>query len=323
MGGGGSETTTQTSGSTNPMVDSTVTKLLGGLQTQIDNGTAVFDKSLYPGLSSTTTGALTHLAKKGFEGKGGLDSAYNWANGVVKSGGYNPALTSAQDVYRNDISRSGYNAGLSTAQQGVQQYLRESQANAPGYAQLRAKAGQDTLNDVNGIFTGSGRFGSGSHVGNATEELGNVYAGMDMQNYENRLARMLGGNQALAGIAQTAHGNVANSTAGLAGVGQTAMGNAAGAAAAVPGLWDATLNPGRNELAVGQLLDADALATRQGENDLFRRSHDAGWTTLGQASSILAGTAGSGQQQTATTTPTAPWWQSMLGGALGGLGAFF
>jgi len=323
MGGGGTDTTTTTSGSTNPMVDSTVTKLLTGLQGQMDKGTAVFDKSLYPGMSSTTTGALTHLAKKGFEGADGLDGAYDWANGVVASNGYNPALTSAQSVYRNDISRSGYNAGLSSAQQGVQQYLRESQADAPGYAQLRAKAGQDTLRDVSGLFTSSGRFGSGSHVGNATEELGNVYAGMDMQNYENRLGRMLGGNQALAGIAQTAHGNVANSTAGLAGVGQSAMNNAAGAAAAVPSLWSSTLLPGQNELAIGQLLDADAQAKLQGENDLFRRSNDSGWDTLGRATSILSGNAGASTQQSSVSTPSAPWWQQALGGAIGLGGAFF
>jgi hypothetical protein len=280
MGGGGTETTTQTSGPTNPMVDSTTTKLLSGLQGQVDKGTAVFDKSLYPGMSGTTTGGIGSLTSAASAGAPGLNNAYGWANGVVNSGGYNPALTSAQT--------------------GVQDFLRESRADAPGYAAVRRGVADDTLRDVGSSFLTDGRFGSSVMGESAGEGLGKVLGAMDMQNYENRLGRMLDGNQALAGI------------------GQTAMGNAAGAASAVPSLYGATLMPGQTQIAAGQLLDADALAARQGEDDLFRRQNDSGWSTLGQATSILAGNAGAGTQQQTQTQPTAPWWQQALGaGAIG------
>jgi hypothetical protein len=347
MGGGGEDT-----GATrNTAVDQTTTDLLGRLRTQVGRGTAVFNHSLYPGMSDLTREGVGTLTRAARAGGGGLNDAYGWAQDTVESGGYNPALRNAQGSYQNMVNSGGYNPALRTAQNayqgtinsggynpalrsaqsGVQQYLRESQADAPGYAALRAKAGQDTLRDINALTTASGRFGSGSHIGKATEELGNVYAGMDMQNYENRLGRMLGGNQALAGIGQTAMGNMSGATAGLAGVGQNAMGNlagatsglagvgqtamsnAAGAAGMIPGLFDATLQPGRTQIQAGQMYDADALARRQAENDLFRRRNDAGWTTLERASGILNGNAGAGGDQ-----PDAPWWQQILGaGAIG------
>lgn len=72
--------------------------------------------------------------------------------------------------------------------------------NDPGYAALRAKAGDDTLRDVNSMFTSSGRFGSGSHVGTATEALGNVNAGMDYQNFQNDQQRQM---QAISALPST------------------------------------------------------------------------------------------------------------------------
>lgn len=283
MGGGGTDTKTESTVPNNPMVDSTTTKLLGSLQGQMDKGTAVFNQSLYPGMSGQTQQGVNSLMSASGQ-TGGLTTANNWASGVANSGGYNPALSGAQS--------------------GVQQYLQESQADAPGYAAMRAKAGDDTLRDVNSMFTGSGRFGSGSHVGTATESLGNVYAGMDNANYESRLGRMLGGNQALAGI------------------GQTAMGNAAGAAGMLPGLYQSGLIPGQTQLAAGQIMDADALARRQGDNDLFRRQNDSGWATLGNSTSILAGNAGNSGTTTTSTQPQAPWWQQALGAGAVGSGIY-
>lgn len=273
MGGGGTEQTTQITAPNNPAVDATTTKLLGNLQGQIDKGSSVFGQSLYPGISGQTQQGINSLVSASGQ-TGGLNTANSWAQGVANSGGYNPALSGAQS--------------------GIQQYLQESQADAPGYAAMRAKAGEDTLTGVNSLFTSSGRFGSGSHVGNATESLGNVYAQMDAQNYESRLGRMLGGNQALAGV------------------GQTAMTNAAGAAGMLPGLYQAGLVPGQTQLAAGQIMDADALARRQGEADLFERQNNRGWNDLGRASSILAGTAGASGSTTTENKPVAPWWQTGL-----------
>lgn len=269
---------TTTSGATNPFVDSTVSRVLEGLQNEMGNGTAVFNKPLYTGLSGTTRAGLQNIGTAADAGAGGLGDAFNWARGTVNSGGYNPALSSAQS--------------------GIEGYLRESQADAPGYATLRAGVADDTMSGINEAFNASGRFGGGSNVESASKGLGSALAGLDYQNYGDRLSRQLGGNQALAGI------------------GQTAMGNAAGASAAMPSLFSGTLMPGQAQVGAGAIMEADALASRQAENDLFRRQNDSMWDTLGRSTSILAGNAGASGQTQTTTTPTAPWWQtgvSLLG----------
>lgn len=232
MGGGGTETTTQTSGPTNPAVDATTTKLLTNLQGQVDRGTAVFDQSLNPGAGATTQNSWS--------------SMLNASN--------NPA-------YSRGVA--GATADFADAAAGNQ-----FGANDAYYKQL----GDDTLRDVNSMFTSSGRFGSGSHVDTAVKALGDV--------------------------------NNANIGADRAYQMQ--------AAGMLPEMYSAGMAPSGIQAGVGAAQDANALALRQAENDLFRRRNDSGWSTLGNASSILAGTAGAGTQQQSTTTPTAPWWQTGL-----------
>lgn len=71
---------------------------------------------------------------------------------------------------------------------------------------------------------------------------------------------------------------------------------------------------------VGSQQDADMLAQRQAEDDLFRRTNDAGWEALARGSSTLAGTAPYGGTE---TSKQIPWWQAALGVGTGLAGAFF
>lgn len=245
MGGGGKEVSTSTSGPSNPRVTATQNKLLGGLDTAFAQGVKPFNKSLYPGVGETTQNSWAQTL--------GAAGNQDFASGI---GG---AISDFGDV------AAGNRFGTDD----------------PGYAALRAKAGEDTLRDVNGIFTGSGRFGSGSHVDTATESLGDVYAGLDYQNHQQDIARQ---QQALQ---------------------------------LLPQAYQASLMPGAAAGAVGSAQDADALATRQGENDLFRRQNDTKWDALARASSIAAGTAGMGGTTTTNTQPSTPWWQVAGAGALG------
>lgn len=236
--GGGNDTSTQTSAPSNPAVTATTNKLLGGLNTQFDKGTAVFGKTLNPGAGQTTQNSWT--------------AALGAANNPAYSAGVNGAIS--------DFSRA--------AQGG------DAGANDPYYKQLS----DDTLRDVNAMFTSSGRLGSGSHVGEAVRELGNV--------------------------------NNANVAADRAWQTQSAQ--------MLPGLLQAGQLPSSLQAAVGSAQDANALGLRQGEADLFDRQNNAGWDRLGRASSILAGTAGASGTTQTSTTPSAPWWQQALGaGAIG------
>jgi len=322
MGGGGSKTTTQSTSSNSPAVTALTNKLATGLSGQIDKGTSVFNQPLYTGLSGTTQAGVNALNSQAQAGQGALNNAFNWTNGVVNSGGYNDALSQAQSGYQGQIASGGYNGALTDAQNGIRGYLAESQADAPGYAGLRSGVIDDTLAATNGAFNASGRFAGGANIDSANKGIASAVGALDYQNYGDRLNRMLTGNQALAGIGQTAYGNMQNATSGLAGVGQTAMGNAAGAASALPGMFSATLAPAQAQLAAGSILDADALAKRQAEAQLYEQQQNAGWDTYAKASSILNGTAQAAGQTTSTKTPTAPLWQQLLGTGISAAGAF-
>lgn len=231
MGGGGTEEVKQVSGPTNPMVDSTTTKLLTGLQGQVDKGTAVFGQSLNPGAGQTTQNS--------------------WASmlGAANNPGYSTAI--------NDTMKS---QGAIASGQNISD---------PTYDKVRTGAIDDSIQAGNSSFLTDGRFGSTVHGGAIGEGVGKAVAGLDY------------GRQ------------------------QQAIQN-------LPGLFQASMAPAGVQAGVGAAQDANALALRQGENDLFRRQNDAGWSTLGQATSILAGNAGAGTQQTSTTSPTRPWWESGL-----------
>lgn len=130
-------TSSSTSAPTNPQVTATTNNILGKLDTAINAGSPVFDKSLYTGQGATTQQAQ--------------QNALDVANPVA-----------AGERFGQDD---------------------------PGFAALRQRAGEDTLKGVNSTFTNSGRFGSGSHVGAATEGLGNVFSELDYNNYQRDLAR--------------------------------------------------------------------------------------------------------------------------------------
>ena len=231
MGGGGTQQTTSTTAPANAQVDPTTTKLLTGLQGQMDKGTAVFDKSLNPGAGQT--------------------SQDSWAS--MLAAGNNP----------------NYSAGVAGATADFADAAAGNQygANDAYYKQLS----DDTLRDVNAQFTNSGRFASGSHVDTAVNAMGDV--------------------------------NNANIAADRAWQAQ--------AAGALPGMYSAGMAPSQVQAGVGAAQDANSLAMLQAENDLFRRKNDAGWSTLGQATSILAGNAGASGSTTTNTTPVAPWWQQI------------
>jgi hypothetical protein len=138
---------------------------------------------------------------------------------------------------------------------------------------------QGVIQDVNGSFNNSGLFGSDSNARAAADGLGRL----DYSNFLNDQQRQ---ERALSYL---------------------------------PQIFQGQMMPGAAMGAVGAAQDADALARRQSENDLFRRKNDAPWDALARSSSILAGTASQGGS---TTSQQVPWWAAALGGA-GALGGLF
>ncbi|HEX9595289.1 MAG TPA: hypothetical protein VF982_00285 [Anaerolineales bacterium] len=204
------------------------------LNTQLSKGVRPYDQSMVPSLSGQTTTGVNSLA--------------NNPNNSLFSGAMGSTIGDFGDI------ASGKRFGTDD----------------PGYAALRAKAGDDTLRDVNSMFTTSGRFGSGSHVDTATEALGNVNAGMDYQNFQNDQQRQMQ------------------------------------AASMLPGLYQGSQLPGQAQLQAGQTMDAYNSAKAQDDARRFDATQNAGWNTVQRGGSIFAGTA---PVSGTTTTESQPWWK--------------
>jgi hypothetical protein len=70
---------------------------------------------------------------------------------------------------------------------------------------------------------------------------------------------------------------------------------------------------------IGASQDADSLAKRLADANLYDQTHNADWNTLGRATSILGGNA---TASGSTTSNTVPWWAALLGGASTGASIF-
>lgn len=228
------QTGSKESGLSNPAMQAAATTIGNQLNSQLSTGVRPYDQSMVPGLSSQTQMGVSGLSNNP------NNAAFNGAMGSTI--GDFGAIASGQRFGTDD----------------------------PGYAALRAKAGDDTLRDVNSMFTSSGRFGSGSHVGTATEALGSVNAGMDYQNFQNDQQRQMQ------------------------------------AAGMLPGLYQGSQLPGMAQMQAGQTMDAWNSAKAQDDARRFDATQNAGWNTLQRGSSIFAGTA---PVSGTTTTESQPWWK--------------
>jgi hypothetical protein len=145
-------------------------------------------------------------------------------------------------------------------------------AEAPGYKAVRDRLSSDVMDSVNSQFTASGRFGGGSHRGELAEQMAGTLGAFDLGEYHR---------------------------------GQDLQ---FGAASMLPQLYSASQMPGQTQLAVGQLQDADTLAKRQSEADLFDRTKNADYNRFKELLSAFTGS-----QQNAGMAQETPWWQTALG----------
>jgi hypothetical protein len=311
---GGSSTTPNSK-----LVGQTSDMLLKGLQGAYKGGVDVYGKPLYTDPSKATEQAWWRGGQLG--------------NALNSSGGYGTGQKAAQDSLGGVFGGYGGiadNNGLTGAQGRAMtgnaglgaKYGALGTAYDPksaAYKTLRQGVVDDTLSNLGSQFTSSGRFGGGSYIDTASEGLGDALAGLDYNNMQNNINNQYRSLDSQRGIFGDTFGmgqqGVGNQLAGLAGqgatagqqfgMGQTALGNRQGAI----GLLG----------QIGASQDADSLARRMADADLFDRTQNADWNTLGRATSILGG------NQTAsgsTTNNSVPWWAALLGGAATGASIF-
>lgn len=238
---GDTQTTSTSSGPADPAVQKTVSKLAGGISKAYDKGAPpVFNSSLYSPAGATTTAGW----------KGALDAAAN------------PSYSAS---IRNTIDSLGRAAGGG-----------DYGTNDPAYATLRAKAGDDALKSINGVFNNSGRLGGGSNVTSAGEGVTNALAGLDVNQLQNDRAFQLS------------------------------------AASALPGAFQSSLLPSSIQGSVGAAQDANQQGILSGAADLQQRKANRQTDWLAKLSSIVNGNAQAGGTTQTTTSPSTPWWQSAL-----------
>lgn len=241
MSGGGTDTSTSSTASSNPDVNKLISQLSGGLGAAYTAGAPKTPQ--YSTFSPA--GATTQAGWASALGSAANPDYASGVNGAIKSFGN---IASGNDFGTND----------------------------PGYAALRAKAGNDALTSVNTVFNNSGRLGGGSNVQAAGEGVTNALAGLDYTNYQNDVARQQQ------------------------------------AASALPGLFSASQQPAAAQGAVGAAQDTNQQGILSGNYDLAQRNNNQQIDWLAKLSSILNGTAGSAGTTTTNSTPSTPWWQSGL-----------
>lgn len=197
----------------------------------------------------------------------------------------NPLYTGLSSTTQNGIGALGNPAGAASYGNAIGGSIDELGAIASGQRMGENDSAWNGVkanlaNDINSSFNASGRFGGGANA----SSLANGLASVDLQRIQGNEARQM-----------------------------SAIG-------ALPGAFAASLAPAQAQIAAGSLLDADSLAKRQADYELFNRQQDAPWSNLARASSILSGTAGAAGQTTTNTQPAPNPFQQALGYVLGNAG---
>jgi hypothetical protein len=248
----------------------------------------------------------------------------NFNEGLISGGGLNSQQRSAMrslggigQGYGQLASGNGLSRDQSGAMRGMQglggQYADLGDAydpNSEAYKTLRQGISDDTLTSVAALGASSGRTGATSFNDGAARGLGNALAGLDysnMQNNVNNQYRSLDSQQGVFGnvfgMGQQGVDNRFNALAGQRGIAndQFGMGQQG-----INNSWNAIGGIGQ----IGAARDADRLAQRLADFDLYnrRQNHEIDW--LGRINNAMGGGAGDGANE-------APWWQQLLGGAIG------
>lgn len=173
-GSDNTQTSTSSTGSSNPELNATISKLATGIANSYSPGASTY---VAPGGNTVAGQAASVSAASNPLYSSAVNRGLGYAGSLV--GGSGPSLTESalmKTALGNDFG-----------------------TNDPGYAALRAKLGNDVMTQTNSAFNTSGLFGSDSNMRAAAEGLGNAYASLDYGNFQNDQQRQ---QQALAAIEQ-------------------------------------------------------------------------------------------------------------------------
>ena len=311
----GGTTTTNTSTKSDPWAPAqpALKSALGGAMDAFNStyqgpGVAGMDSNVTAGqdkvLANANAGTMSNLAGSSAANIGSVLSDGGFAAGQQ---GAMSGIGGALGTFNSDMgaAKSYLDPYASGAMRDNNPYLNDAISNAMN----------DAAATANRQFSASGRYGSGAHSGALGSTLGNIATNARMNAYNTDTQNQLSaigqlGNFANAGLS----GNLGGYGA-MAGLGQQAYGNTLAGASAIPALNQAQNIDAQSKMQIGgQRMDYNqALIDKANENP---------WTKVGNLAQIAGGIGGLGGTSTGTQTQQTSGGMPLVGGLLGGLGAF-
>lgn len=195
---GSSKQTTTTNTAPWPGAQPALNTALAGAQNLYNNGiggATYYGSTVVPWDAKTVQGQniITNAANANSGGKG-TSAQYQ---GVINSGGYNPAqLTALQNT--KDLANSTFNVD-----------------NNPAFRNVLQQATDSATNAVNGNASAAGRYGSGTNQQLLGTTVGNVAGQLTNNEYQNWQNRRDAANSNLFNMGQTGFGNLGTAYSGL------------------------------------------------------------------------------------------------------------
>ncbi|MEA3533228.1 tail fiber domain-containing protein [Rhizobium sp. CC-YZS058] len=183
----------------------------------------------------------------------------------------------------------------------------------------------DTADQVQSSFAGSGRYGSGANTGVLTSQLGNIRASAMSDQYNRDMQNMLTANgqidaarAGLRGDMLSANSQIDSTRAGLMNNMLAANGQID---AANSNLFQNRILGGQAQIDAGKLQDAARQAELDAAQNRFIAKDNEGWNRLGLLQSAAAGSAGNYGLNTTTQRTSGNFLQDVgaVGSGIGGM----
>ena len=288
--GGGTETVTQNSEPWS-QAQPYLKDIFSQAQNQYRQGQEYYPGSTVVPFSPDTQQGINGLREQYQGSPTGFDAASGTLTNLAGS-------TGANNPFMSEIKTAGDRQN--TAGNGVLNEFANSNQSNPYLDQTFDKAADKVSNNVNAMFSGSGRYGSGAHQGVMGDTMGDLATSVYGGAYESDANRRFGAAEALGAREAGDINRQFTSANARAGLGQATNSQAMQAASMLPGMdqYGQSNNHGLMQLGAG--LEAQAGAELQDSMNRWNFGQNAGWDQLQRYNQTVQPIAGLGGQSTQT-----------------------
>ena len=293
---GGTETATQNS---EPWSQSQpyLRDIFSQAQNQYRQGQEYFPGSTVVPYSPDTVQGMSGLREQFQNQPIGLDTATSAVTGIAGQGGQN-------NPFMGKIEAAGNRQN--TAGNGVLNDFANTNQSNPYLDQMYNKAAEGTRDNVNSIFSQSGRYGSGAHQGVMGDTMNNLGTQIYGGAYENDANRRFGAAEALGSREAGDINRQFTSANSQAGLGQASNAQAMQASGMLPGLNSYAQSGNQGLVGLGGALENKAGEQVQDSMNRWNFGQNAGWDQLNRYNGVVQPIAGLGGTSTSTQPSQGP-----------------